>query len=68
MKGEFYMVERIYYFMEIIIFSYLALLVITNPIFLAKGILKSFSKIKYRILIVIVAMINVIRCSNELLK
>ncbi|AIF49761.1 hypothetical protein UFO1_0200 [Pelosinus sp. UFO1] len=62
------MVERIYYFMEIIIFSYLALLVITNPIFLAKGILKSFSKIKYRILIVIVAMINVIRCSNELLK
>ncbi|EIW21687.1 MAG: hypothetical protein H6Q72_4854 [Firmicutes bacterium] len=60
--------ERLYYFMEIIIFSYLALLVITNPIFLAKGILKSFSNIKYRILIGIAALINVVRCLNELLK
>lgn len=68
MKGAFYMGEKLYYIIEIIIFSYLAILVITNPIFLAKGILKSFTTIKYRILIAIVAMINVIICSNELLK
>ncbi|GMA98799.1 hypothetical protein PIPA1_15990 [Pelosinus sp. IPA-1] len=60
--------EKFYYIVEIIIFSYLALLVVTNPIFLAKGILKSFTNIKYRILIAIVAMLNVIRCSNELFK
>ena len=59
--------EKIYYIVEILIFSSMAAFALFKPEFVAENILKSESNI-LRIFMAIVALLNIARCFYELFK